>query len=103
MYIDAHSMYRLYALSSVIVIPCSIDRGGVWLRTPANEDSGPALFKGSFTIDGTPKDTFIDMQVHNTNRQRVYIGKGNEGIQHASQHEWTLDHIIMYVVLIQLL
>ncbi|CAI7994260.1 Beta-galactosidase-1-like protein 3, partial [Geodia barretti] len=79
--------------NSVMVIPCSIDRGGVWLRTPAKEDSGPALFKGSFTIDGTPKDTFIDMQVHNTNRQRVYIGKGNEGIQHASQHEWTLDHI----------
>ncbi|CAI7994266.1 Beta-galactosidase-1-like protein 2 [Geodia barretti] len=55
----------------------NIDRGGVWLRTPAKEDSGPALFKGSFTIDGTPKDTFIDMQ--GWNKGVVFVNGANLG------------------------
>ena len=57
----------------LLYIPCmyiwyvrvspSIDSGGVWMRTPSPSNLGPALFKGSFFISDTPRDTFIDMQV----------------------------------------
>ena len=45
------------------IVPSSIDFGGMWQRTAAAPGVGPALFKGSFNINETPKDTFIDMEV----------------------------------------
>jgi len=44
----------------------NIDSGGMWQRTPATSDVGPALFKGTLNINGQPKDTFIDMEVSST-------------------------------------
>ena len=41
----------------------SIDFGGMWQRTPAAPGVDPALFKGSFNVNKTPKDTFIVMEV----------------------------------------
>ena len=40
-----------------------IDSGGMWQRTPSAYNTGPSLFKGTFTIEDSPEDTFIDMKV----------------------------------------
>ena len=37
--------------------------GGLWSRSSAGTQIGPTLFKGDFTINTTPQDTFIDMTV----------------------------------------
>ena len=42
---------------------CSIESGGLWVRTPASPNLAPSLFKGTFSIIGRPMDTFIDMTV----------------------------------------
>lgn len=40
-----------------------ITSGGLWSRTPTPSNVGPALFKGDFSINERPKDTFLDMAV----------------------------------------
>ena len=45
------------------LISLSIESGGLWKRTPATGNPGPALYKSSFSIRSEPKDTFADMTV----------------------------------------
>ena len=55
-------VYTVY-VHAIVMFVYSIDTGGMWLRTPASQDLGPTLFKGSFSINDIPQDTFIDMKV----------------------------------------
>jgi len=55
----------------------NIDSGGMWQRTPATSDVGPALFKGTLNINGQPKDTFIDME--GWSKGVVFINGANLG------------------------
>ena len=41
--------------------------GGLWSRTPAPSNVGPAFYKGDFTINEHPQDTFLDMKVGTQN------------------------------------
>ncbi|XP_064402427.1 beta-galactosidase-1-like protein 2 [Halichondria panicea] len=52
-------MYSLEFKSSYVE---SIYSGGMWQRTPSPTHPGPALFKGTFTIQGPACDTFLDMK-----------------------------------------
>ncbi len=58
-----HRQWKMYSLEFKSSYVENIESGGMWERTPAPSGVGPALFKGSFTITGDPKDTFADMQV----------------------------------------
>jgi hypothetical protein len=39
-----------------------VQAGGLWSRVPVESHSGPTLFKGEFTINTDPLDTFLDMK-----------------------------------------
>ena len=47
----------------IIVYLTSVVTGGLWTRSLSTTKVGPTLYKGDFTINGKPKDTFIDMTV----------------------------------------
>ena len=63
-YVCMYYIYMCVPSSTHDACFLSIESGGMWLRTPAAQDVGPSLFKGSLTITDTPRDTFIDMRVH---------------------------------------
>jgi beta-galactosidase GanA len=72
-----HMDWKIYSFEFKSEFVQNIDSGGMWLRTPAADDVGPTLFKGSFTITDVPKDTFIDMK--GWNKGIVFVNGANLG------------------------
>ena len=92
--IHVHVEHSVLMVTPILFL-CSIDMGGMWLRTPSTGEVGPSLFKGSFTINDVPKDTFIDMEVQMWYASRVLSG-GRPGYVPPPQIIMVITQVLPY-------
>ena len=58
-----HTHKPIHTYTHTLSLACSIELGGRWQRSDRYKFHAPTIYKGSFTLEQMPEDTFADMSV----------------------------------------